>query len=325
MISKTDGTLTGVLEVEYQRCIRIFLVGLMLLVVDCLLFFRHHEALVGVEVEEHDEDITVITVSAMVLITPAVTLEEHGLTAQNPMRIEIGIAAVGEVVRLLLARCIDETDVVVVIATVAEISGEQPLAVGTPLEIYVAIGVREDVLTVHNCAYLLRCKIDYAQSTAVLEESNLLAVRTVLGLQRCLVVFCELLLNQLGGIGELLLVLIFDLGLIDVPASVALRSIYQAASVGAKANITLHLGSIGDALSCLVFNRSNVNIAVHNEGNLLAAGRCAYLGSTLGVNLGYEVTVYTIGYNADVYTLRLFALTNGVDLAIVGIAQSAVV
>ena len=155
----------------------------MLLVVDSLLLFRHHETLVGIEVEEHNEEIAVITVSAVVFITSAVTLKEHGLAAQNPVGVEIGVAAVGEVVRLGLTRGVDKSDIIVVISAVAEISGEQPFAIGTPLEVDVAIRVREYVFAIHYGANLLSCQIDYTQSTAILEECNLLAVRTVLWLQ----------------------------------------------------------------------------------------------------------------------------------------------
>ena len=91
----------------------------MSLVVQSFLLLVHQEALVGVDVEEHYEEVAVISVSTVILITATVAFEQHSLSAESPVRLEVDISAVGEVVRLLLARCIDKCDVVVVITSVA--------------------------------------------------------------------------------------------------------------------------------------------------------------------------------------------------------------
>ena len=64
---------------------------------------------------------------------------------------------------------------------------------------------------------------------------------------------------------------------------------------------------------------------MNDEGNLLAAGRCTYLCNTLGVDLANQVAVAAVAHDTDVYTLRLAALTNGVNLTIVSVAQRTVV
>ena len=119
MGGKTYNTVLGILQIELQRLngrllfssflflavggSSFFLCRLVGLVVDSLLLLRHHETVVSINVEEHDEVIGLIAVSTMVLVTTTVALEQHGLATEHPVWVEVGISAVGEVVRLLLA------------------------------------------------------------------------------------------------------------------------------------------------------------------------------------------------------------------------------
>ena len=59
----------------------------MSLVVECFLLLVHHETLIGIDIEEHDEEVVLISVSAVILVASTVTLEEHTFSTQNPMRV----------------------------------------------------------------------------------------------------------------------------------------------------------------------------------------------------------------------------------------------
>ena len=63
---------------------------------------------------------------------------------------------------------------------------------------------------------------------------------------------------------------------------------------------------------------------MHNESNLLAAGRGEYFGSPLSVDLRNQVAVNAISSDIDVYTLWLASLLNCVYLAIVAVAKCSV-
>ena len=118
-----------------------------------------------------------------------------------------------------------------VVATVTYIAGKKPLAIRTPGKIDVAITIGEDKLAVHHCADLLAGEVDDADGAAVLEIGYLLTVRTILWLERGLVLIRQLFFLKVSGIGKLLLVLVLNSGLIDVPAAATLRGIGNAAAV----------------------------------------------------------------------------------------------
>ena len=82
---KTNYSVAGILKVECQSCLCGIL--LMSLVVECFLLLVHHETLIGIDIEEHDEEVVLISVSAVILVASTVTLEEHTFSTQNPMRV----------------------------------------------------------------------------------------------------------------------------------------------------------------------------------------------------------------------------------------------
>ena len=131
--------------------------------------------------------------SAMVLIAPTVTAEQHGLTTNHPFTVIIIIAAVGQIEWFLLTRGINQGDIRVMIATITDIAGQEPTTVWTPLEIDIAIRIREHKLTIHHRTYLTRSKIDDTQITTILKEGDLLTVRTVLWLERSQIISRQLL------------------------------------------------------------------------------------------------------------------------------------
>ena len=134
----------------------------------------------------------------------------------------------------------------------------------------------------------------------------------------------ELLLDQVGGIGELFLVLVLDGCLVDLPHAVALTVVDNAAAIGREVDGALLLGGVGDLLGGLVVHCGDIDVAVHHKRHFLAAGRHADGGSPVGLDLADEFLVVTVGGNGDVDALRLAALTQGIDFAVVAVAQRAV-
>ena len=108
------------------------------------------------------------------------------------------------------------------IATITDIAGKEPLAIRTPLEVDITIAIGEDELAIHHRTYLFAGEVDDADGTAILEVGNLLTVRTILWLEGGLVLIRQLFLFKVSGVGKLLLVLVLDSGLIDVPTAATL-------------------------------------------------------------------------------------------------------
>ena len=81
--------------------------------------------------------------SAMILIPLSVTHEEHGLATHHPFGVIIVVGAVSQIEGGFLACGVNQRNVMVVIASIADIGGQQFLAVRTPGEVKVAIRVRE--------------------------------------------------------------------------------------------------------------------------------------------------------------------------------------
>ena len=113
----------------------------MSLVVDGLLLLRHLETFVGIDIKEHQEIVVLPSVSAVVLEASAVACEQHGLSTENPVRVRVVVRTIGQIVGFLFTRGINQRNIIVVVAAVAIVSGQQPTAVGTPLKVDVAIRV----------------------------------------------------------------------------------------------------------------------------------------------------------------------------------------
>ncbi len=259
----------------------------------------------------------------MAAITGTVALEEHRLAAEHPLAVAIAIAAVGEIVNLL-AVSLDESDVGVVPSAVADIAGEEPLAVWTPLKPDVAIGVRVVVLAVEHGAHLLRLQVDDAQGGTVFVECHLLAIGTVGRILRGEIGLGELFLLDVGGISKVLLLLVLDFRLENLPYAIALGGIDETSAVWGETQVALLLRRVGDALGGLVFGRSDIYVAVHDEGYLLAVRREGNLCGSPRADLTDEARLIVVGGDGDVDLLRLCALLDGVDFAIVAIAEQTI-
>ncbi len=234
----------------YQRFFGVFLfLFLLCLVVERAFLLSHAETLVGVEVEEHDVGIVFRSPAAMAAIAGAVAHEEHGLAAEHPLAVAVVVAAVGEVGYLLASVGRHEGYVAVVPSSIAYVVGEQPLAVWAPLEPQVAISVAVLELAVHELPHGLRLHVHGLERATVFDICHGLAIWTVSRLHVYQRRLHQLLLLELGGIGKLLLILVYDACLVDLPESATLRCVDEAAAVGRKVDVALLLWRVGDALS----------------------------------------------------------------------------
>ena len=112
----------------------------------------------------------------------SVAFVNDGLSAQCPLGARVVVAALRQVVYLAIARGIDQSHVGIVPSAFAYIAGEQPFAVGTPLEPQVTVAIRIVVIAIEHCAHLTGGQIEHAQRATVFEESHFLSVRAELRL-----------------------------------------------------------------------------------------------------------------------------------------------
>ena len=260
----------------------------------------------------------------MTAISGTVALEEHRLSAEHPSSVAIAVAAVGYVMHLL-AIGLHHGYVGVVPAAGAYVAAHEPLAVWAPFKPDVAIRVRIVVLAIEHGAYFLRLQIDDAEGSTILIESHLLAIRTEGRILRSNIGFGELFLFNLGAVSKVLLLLVLDLSLENLPYAIALRSIDQTSAIRGKAQVAFLLRSIGDSLGGLVFCRCNIYIAVHHESHLLGIWRKRNLGSAPRLYLADEAWFIIVCSDGDAYLLRLCTLLDGIDFAIETIAEQAVI
>ena len=261
----------------------------------------------------------------MTAIAGTVALKQHGLTTQHPTGSTLVVATLGQVVHLAIAAGINQGNIITVPTACADIAGQEPLAVGTPLKPDVAIAVRVVVLTIQHGALLLGLQIDDAQFGTVLEVSHLLAIGTVLWLQRSLVGLCQSLLYQVSGIGKEFLVLILQFGLINLPYATALSTIHQTAPVGTEIHAALLLWGVGNLFGGLILNRCHKDVATHDEGHLLALGRETDFGDTARTQLTNQVLVLTVAGDGHLHLLWLSALAQGVDLTVLTVAECTLI
>ena len=106
--------------------------------------------------------------------------------------------------------------------------------------------------------------------------------------------------------------------------SVPLGTIDDAAAVGGKVDATLLLGSVGHLLGGLIVDRCHINIAMHHESHFLATGRQTDFGGAVAADLAHQVAVVAVGADADLHLLGLSAGLQRVYLAVVAVADGAV-
>ena len=255
----------------------------------------------------------------MTAIAGTVASKYHRLATEHPLGIALVVAALGQVVHLAVATGIDQGNVLAVPAALTDVGRQQPTAVGTPLIPHVTVAIGVDVFAVHQGAHSLALHIDRPQCGTVFEESDALAVGTVGGLDAGLARVGQLFFHQVGGIGELLLVLVFDAGLVNLPHSAALAVIDDAAAIGREIDGAFLLGSVGDLLGGLVIDRGDIHIAVHDKSHFLAAGRHADGCCSAGLDLAHKVLIIDIGSDGDINLTGLPTLLQGVDFTVIAV------
>ena len=256
----------------------------------------------------------------MTAITGTVALEENSLSAEYPLAVAVAVTAVGNIVNFL-SISLYYGDICIVPSAITDVAAHEPLAVWAPFKPDVAIRVRIVVLAIEHGAHFLRLQVDDAEGSTILIESHLLAVRTVGRILRSNIGLGELLLFYLRAVSKVLLLLVLDLSLENLPYAIALRSIDQTSAIRSKAQVAFLLRSIGDSLGGLVFCRGNIYITVHHESHLLGIWRKGNLGSTPRLHLADEVWFIVVCSDGDADLLRLCTFLYGIDFAIETIAE----
>ena len=260
----------------------------------------------------------------MTAITGTVALEENSLSSEYPLTVAVAVTAVGNIVHFL-AVSLYHGDICIVPSAITDVAAHKPLAVWAPFKPDVAIRVRIVVLAIEHGAHFLRLQVDDAEGSTILIESHLLAVRTVGRILRSNIGLGELLLFYLGAVSKVLLLLVLDLSLENLPYAIALRSIDQTSAIRSKAQVAFLLRSIGDSLGGLVFCRGNIYITVHHESHLLGIWRKGNLGSTPRLHLADEAWFIVVCSDGDADLLRLCTFLYGIDFAIETIAEQTVI
>ena len=289
------------------------------------LLFREVELVVGLGVKEHDVHVVLRTPAAMAAIAGTVGRPDHGLASQHPLGVAVGVSAFGQVGHLTAAVGFYQHDVGVVPSAHTDILGQEPATVGRPLVGLVAVGVRIVVLAVEHRPHLARLQVDDAQRGTVFEESHFLAVGREGGLEGRASRNHQRLFLHTDGVGEELLFLVGEARQIDTPHTVAFGRINQRTAVGAETQVALLLGRVGDAAGGFILHRGDVDVAMHNESHLLAAGRHGNVCRTAAQQLIHHVALQAVGHDGYGHLLRFSTFAQGVELAVVGVAQQAVV
>ena len=115
---ETDDPVAAVLQVEFQGfrfflpVFVFFLAGVLVFLLfpvlflffqQCQFFFAHAEPFVGIEVEEHDVDVTFSAPASVAPVSGSVAFPDHGLPVEHPFRVRVGVAAFGQVVDFSVA------------------------------------------------------------------------------------------------------------------------------------------------------------------------------------------------------------------------------
>ena len=119
--------LSGLLLLFVSLLFSLFLLLVFLLLLFVLvgvsqfyLFLAHVEAVVGVQVEEHDVGIVFSSPASMTAVAGSVALEEHCLAVEHPFAVAVAVAGIGQVVNLF-AVSLYQRNILVVPAAVADI------------------------------------------------------------------------------------------------------------------------------------------------------------------------------------------------------------
>ena len=313
--SQADNSVSTVFEVENQRfdffflfiflCvffIVFLLAGLLVFFLFIILFFLafvdkgklffiHTETFVCVKVEEHDVNIRFSSPTAVAAVSGTVAIPHHCFSVEHPFGIRVCIAAFGQVMDFSVAWCVNQSHILVVPSTYANIVGENPFAIRTPLIPLITVTVWIFKLTVHYSADIFTFQVKHTNRGTVFQKRYFFTIRTELGLERSNGWTGQFLLFNICSISELFLFFFVQACLINLPQTVSFRSIHDTSSIGSEVDVAFLFRSIGDLFCCLIFHWSDVNIAAQNECYFFSIGRQSYFCCTVSSDLANQVFV----------------------------------
>ena len=298
--------------------------GLLLGLLDQLVVLLAHAIfVVGILVDKCQQHVVLRAPRAVGAHTVAVAGEQDGIALHDPLGCLAEVSTAGDVGDLAAVGA-DDAHVGVWITLVGDISQGEPLAVGRPLVVKSAVGLIPR-RAVGHLVHPLALEVHDHEAIAVFDKGQLLSVGAHIGRgaldggrrQQ------NLLLDG-SGVGEVGVFLALDGGLDQLPVAIALGGIVEGAVVTAPRQAILGLGCVGDALGGAILDRGDKDLATGDEGHLLAVGRCHCRGSaTRHGGAQHILRVVVIEVNLDLDGLA--ALRLGVQLAVVGVTQRAIV
>ncbi len=222
----------------------LFLSLLNLFVIDFALFFRELEAVVGILIHEHEENIAHRAPRGMIAHTVALRCECDGVTVKNPPRRLIEISAIGDIGHPAVFN-IDYRNIGVGVVLLIYYLQSNPARVGRPevIKSSVALG-----MCGFGCKLLhvLALEVHYAKVRAVEYKTEFLSVGRNFGHGALMLVgFKHRFLTNNCGMGEIgFISRLFESSTVDIIKAVAVRSIVECGIIGPH-NFCFSSGSVG--------------------------------------------------------------------------------
>ena len=260
----------------------------------------------------------------MTTIACTVGREEDGLTLHDELSRAFGVAALREVHHLARAIRLDHSAVGMLPATMTDVSGEDPLAVGTPMEVDIPIGIGVVELLVEDLVVTPRLELVDVDPCAVTQVSHLRAVGREEGLEGSLLVIGQLRLLDITCIDEERIIRARQLRHIDIPPTVALSGIDELLAIGAEVDITFFFGRTRETLGRTVFAVRDEDIAVDDEGNFLVIGSYGEGSDAITDGLGLDRSLFLVTDDVDLHLRRLSARGLRIDLPIEAVTERAI-
>jgi len=206
---------------------------------------------------------------------------------------------------------------------IAELN-QEPLAVGRPLVVLVAVAVGVVLVRGEDQPGRLRLEVDHLEGDPVLQVRHLLAVGGEGGLELLGRRGHHRLLLEDGGQVEVGLLLPHDGDAVDVPVVVLLRRVDQRPPVGAEVHAPLLPRRVGDALRGPRLQAGDEDLAAEHPGVFLAVRRQRRLRQPFAHRQHLRQRVPAVHGQAHRDLGGLPAGFQRVDLAVVAEAQQVV-
>ena len=329
------GAVVEIVKLEFQRLHLLLLVGAVLLLgllvgllsflEQSTVFLVHAELVVCLGIEEGDIHIAMRTPTAMTTVSGTVAGKYHCLATHHPTGMRVGISALCQVHRFVLTLGIYKSHIHVVPTAITHVVGQEPLAIGAPGEVLVAIGIGVVVLGIHGHPALARLEVNDADGLAVLQVCHLLAIGTIQRLETGGNAIGQSLLLYLGAIGHNLLLVVHHLRLVDAPYATTLAIVNHGTTIGTEVHTALTLWSLRYLLGGAEIHGGNIHISVQHESHILALGRNGNMCGTTAHESAYHLVCIDIGAYLHLHALRLSTGAHSVQLAIISEGQHTII